>query len=404
MNKTAFSKGFPLFILPVRDTFGTNLATVSFVFSLARSGVGPTDPLTGWLVDRYGPRAALFWGATMGGVGFLLLGRTPNIWAYALVYLGLVTAGSSLGFTYSIMVLLNNWFFRQKALALSTRNAIDSLIPAMLVPLLGIAIATQGWRATSTALGVTLLLVLPLTSLIRNTPESMGLVPDGEPDTGGARTQDNGMGRQRVVQPPIDYETREAMRTPAFWVLVAGAGLRLSSKGAVMLHIIPILVAKGTDEQTAALFLGLLLFVTVPGCLIVGWLADRIPRNLGLGIASLAGAFSFALLASPFTSFWVIIAFVLLFSITEAGSPTNWAVLGEYFGRKNFGQLFGFARLACFPVVLIAPVFVGWWYDQYNSYTFPLWIFTVVLGLSALAFSMLRRPQSNETVIALDPI
>ena len=308
LNKTAFSKGFPLFILPVRETFGTNLATVSFIFSLARSGVGPTGPLAGWLVDRYGSRAALFWGATMGGVGFLLLGRTPNIWAFALVYLGLVTVGSNLGFTYSITALLNNWFYRQKALAMSARSAIDSLIPAMLVPVLGIAIATQGWRPTSIALGLTLLVVLPLSSLIKNTPESMGLVPDGEPDAGGAGTQDDGMGRRAVVRPPIDYETREAMRTPAYWVLIAGAGLRLASKGAVMLHIIPILIGKGTDQQTAGVILGLLLFATVPGYLIVGWLADRVPRNLVLGVASLAGAFSFALLASPFTSFWVILA------------------------------------------------------------------------------------------------
>ena len=63
INKTAVNKGFPVFILPVEQFFGATRAEVSLIFSLARAENGPTGPLAGWLVDKYGPRALVFVGA-----------------------------------------------------------------------------------------------------------------------------------------------------------------------------------------------------------------------------------------------------------------------------------------------------------------------------------------------------
>ena len=170
LNKTAVVKGFPVFIIPVGETFGAGQATVSFVFALANSAGGPTGPMAGWLIDRYGPRAAVLLGAIMGGIGFLMLGHSPNIWAFALVYLGLVTLGSNVGFSYAMSALVNNWLYRRKALAMSSFQAIDSGLPAILVPVLGFAISVWGWQSTSTAIGIILLLVIPPLALwIKNT-------------------------------------------------------------------------------------------------------------------------------------------------------------------------------------------------------------------------------------------
>ena len=396
INKTAVNKGFPVFILPVEEYFGASRATVSFIFSLARSENGPTGPIAGWLVDRFGPRALLFVGATMTGGGFLLLGQTRSIWAFALVYLGVVTIGSNIGFSYSMAALINNWFYRRKALAMSCFQSLDSVVPAMLVPVVAISIATWGLETAFNAIGIILLgTVLPLSFLIKNTPESLGLTTDGDPAGSADGTPQATPKARRVWRPPVDYSVRGAMRTPTYWILVLGTALRLIAKGAIMLHIIPIIVSKGIDQQSAALIFSLLLFMTVPLYLMVGWLADRFPKNLVLMGASVAGTLSFALLAAPWQSFWVILAFVFLFSVAEASAPTNWAALGEYFGRKTFSQLRGFVQFANFPGVLLAPVFVGWWFDQQGSYTVPLWIFTAVFALGALTFAVMRGPHPS---------
>jgi MFS family permease len=183
------------------------------------------------------------------------------------------------------------------------------------------------------------------------------------------------------------------MRTPTYWVLVLATALRLIAKAAIMLHIIPIIISKGVDESDAALVFALLLLITVPLYLIVGWLADRFPKNLVLMVASVAGTLSFLVLASPAQSLGVVLLFVVLFSIAEASAPTNWAVLGVYFGRKAFGQLRGYVQLANFPGSLAAPVLVGWWYDHHLSYTVPLWIFAGVFALGALTFGLMRQPK-----------
>ena len=53
LNKTAVVKGFPVFVIPVGETFGAAQATISFVFALSSSAGGPIGPMAGWLIDRY---------------------------------------------------------------------------------------------------------------------------------------------------------------------------------------------------------------------------------------------------------------------------------------------------------------------------------------------------------------
>jgi len=394
LNKAAVNKGFPVFILPVEEFFGASRAQVSFIFALARSENGPTGPLAGWLVDRFGPRAALFLGAAMTGGGFLILGQTRSIWGFALIYLGVITIGSNIGFSYSMSALINNWFYRRKATAMSWFQAIDSLAPVLLVPVLDRTIRSVGLETTFTAIGLILLAtVLPLSFFIKNTPESMGLTMDGDPLPDDQNLENAGE-RATLRQPsPVDYSVKGAMRTPTYWILVLATALRLIAKAAIMLHIIPIIISKGVDRADAALVFSLLLLITIPLYLLVGWLADRFPKNLVLMVASVAGTLSFLVLASPAQSLGVVLLFVVLFSIAEASAPTNWAVLGLYFGRKAFGQLRGYVQLANFPGSLAAPVLVGWWYDQHASYTVPLWIFAGVFALGALTFGLMRPPK-----------
>ncbi len=398
INKTAVNKGFPVFILPVQAYFGASFATVSFIFSLARSESGPTGPLAGWAVDRFGSRIMVFIGTIMTGGGFLILGQTRSIWSFALIYLGVITIGSNIGFSYPLATLLNNWFYRQKAMAMSVFHSIDSVLPVVLVPVIFIVITKWGLDTTFNLIGVVLLVtILPLAFFIKNTPESCGLTMDGDAPGAYESASSSSSGSQRKWLPPTDYGLKAAMRTPAYWVLVLGTAFRLVAKAAVMLHIIPIMISKGVDQQAAVLLFSLLLFTAMPMFLVIGWLADRFPKNWVLMVAAVAGTAAFALLASPFEGLGIILLFVFLFSIAEASAPTNWAALGEYFGRKTFTQLRGFVQFANFPGVLLAPVFVGWWFDVHGNYTFPLWIFTAVFGLSALTFGIMRRPLA-ETV------
>ena len=98
---------------------------------------------------------------------------------------------------------------------------------------------------------------------------------------------------------------------------------------------------------------------------------------------------------STVTSSWhgvgLLLAYVFLFAICHASAPTNWAIIGENFGRQTFGWLRGYIQFANFPGVLVAPVFVGWWYDHQQLCVANLDLYWGVAGGGI----DLRRPQTT---------
>ena len=358
----------------------------------------------------------LFIGTVLSGTGFILLSLTDNLFTFGLVYLGMVTLGSDLAFSNALSALVNNWFHRRRALAMSAYHSISSLGPAILVPVLAIVIAMGGWRQASLAAGITILVtILPLCFMVRSTPESVGLLPDGGPPSAPRPSTASGLVRVRTSDGVANYEFREALRTFTYWLLLLGSILRLTAKAGVILHIISIMVWKGIDEQTAAFIFGFLLFLGVPLSLIFGWLADRFPKNWVLCFSGLSGMLSFLLLAIPAVSIWLVFAFVVLFAIAETSGSNNWATFGDYFGRQAYGRLRGITQLASSPGVLMAPVFAGWWYDRTladdlaGSYAMPLWVFTGFFALSSLCFAIMRKPgiypggEPEEVAAAAEP-
>ena len=396
INSSAYNKGFVIFLLPVSEGLGVSRASISLIFSLSRSEGGPVGPIAGWLIDRFGPKPVVFIGTILSGTGFILLSQTNDIWTFGLVYLAMITMGSDLAFSNSLSALVNNWFHRRRALAMSTYHSASSLGPAILVPILALVIASQGWRAASMAAGLTILMViLPLCFLLRSTPESVGMLPDGDPPREPPREQHSETHRRTAGLDvrDSDYELGEALRTLSYWLLLIGSILRLTAKSGVMLHIIPIMVWKGIDAQGAAFIFGFLLFLGVPLSLLFGWLADTLPKNLILSISAVSGTASFFLLATSLNSIWIIYLFVFLFAIAETSGSNNWATFGDYFGRRSYGRLRGITQLASSPGVFLAPVFAGWWYDRTEGYALPLWVFAILFGLGALTFALMRKPR-----------
>jgi len=263
--KTAITKGFPVFVAPVREGFGASNAAVALIFSLARAQSGPTGLLAGWFIDRCGPRRAVLVGALLSGGGCLALGYPTRLWAFGVLYLLVVTTGANLGFSYALATLINNWFYRRKAFAMSAFQAVDSFVPAVLVGVVALAIATFGWQPTAKVMGLVLLVVIvPLSFYITDTPERLGLTMDGDPPGGAPEPARPVMARrtQRVTpawRPPEEYSLRQALHSWAFWHLTVGTALRRMAEAGVTVHLIPIMASKGVSAQTAAFLFGLQL-------------------------------------------------------------------------------------------------------------------------------------------------
>ena len=114
------SNGFSRFFEPIRNDLSISYAQMSLVFSLQRAEGSVAGPLVGWLVDNYGARPMILFGGLCAGIGLILVAYVQTYWQLIFLFVGLVSLGKSAGLGQTLMGLVNRWFIRKKAIAMST--------------------------------------------------------------------------------------------------------------------------------------------------------------------------------------------------------------------------------------------------------------------------------------------
>lgn len=386
-----FNTGFTLYFLPVLTELHLTRAATSLPFSLAKLESAVEGPLVGYLIDRFDVRLMLVLGTTLAGLGFVLLAFAHSYAVFVLVFLGLLSLGFQAGFNQATIATVNHWFRRRRGLAMAVVQTGQSIGGVLIFPLVALAVLKLGWRPAAFLSGVVVLMLLPLVLLVRRSPESMGLLPDGErrrsPDAADAVP-----GPVPRLADAVEFAPREALRTSVFWRLAAFHGLRNIPYSGVSVHLVPLLVWKGLDEATAAFFVGLTALITVVVRLLTGWLGDHRSKQRIGAVGVLLGALGLVALEHGDGSFWPLVGFAVLFSFGDGINSVTWALVGDCFGRAHFGTIRGwismFQSLASMP----AAVFTGWIYDRTQSYTWALIAFIACYGLAALLLWRLPRP------------
>lgn len=375
-----------LLVLPLEEEFEVSRAEVSLMFTGGSIAVALTGPLGGWLMDKFGPRRIMIITTAMSIVGYLLLSISQEFWHALLIF----TIPLGVAYNWAILnsgaPILNNWFERGKARALSLLN-VGHGAGALLLPLMAIAIVTFEWRWSMVlAAGVMTAVMIPVLVVVRNTPEEMGLAPDGDkPDPTRAATG----GRPAML---AGMTLAQAVRGPFFWAVGIGSSCMLFVNSGIIAHIVPLLVWKGQTESIGALLLSLQLVWTVPVVLGVSWAADRYDGSkimVGMMCVVMAGAVT--LLVAQ--SLWSLILAVMMLATGGSHWAIFWAVLGRQYGRANYNSI----RLCIYSIIISgiagAPFFAGLTYDRTGSYGPWLQIIIVVgvLGLIAFIIAAMTR-------------
>ncbi|MDE0823328.1 MAG: MFS transporter [Dehalococcoidia bacterium] len=405
MNNAFFDKGPALFLIPVGASLGLNRATTSLIFSLGRSEGAVAGPFVGHLVDRLGAKRIMVIGTILAGVGFIIFAFAQNLWVFAFAYLGFVAFGATMAFQDSATAMVVTWFSRYRVRAMSVREASGNLGSTLLIPLMTLIIAIYDWRvAALMGAGAYLLVILPLMPFLKESPESIGLLPDGakEADVKAARaatgvTSSSGsspaeLQRLRSYYAGAEFTVREALRTSSYWYLLMGTVLRQVSRVGIDLHYVAILEWKDFDTSIAALFFTLRLGMNVPSKLIVGYFGDRVPAQIILGGGMVIYALGLVLLLSS-DGLMILAVSAAVMGISEGITPVNWGVIGNYFGRHHYATLRGIINMSYSWALLSVPFATGWWFDQHTSYDLPLVVSLVAAAASAVVYAMLRQPK-----------
>jgi sugar phosphate permease len=382
--------GFSVFFLPLSQDLGLNRAATSLVFSLARAQGAFEGPIAGYFMDRHGPRPLMIMALLMTGVGHMLLSGVNSYITLLLVYMGVVSLSFHAGFMDAPMLIANTWFIRNRTMAMAIISGSIGIGGFIFTPILSAAVHAFGWRQAAFGCGVAFLVIgIPLAFLVRRSPESMGLLPDGDPVIAAEHTfrHDD----QTRSDEEINFSLAQALRTSSFWFLTCATAIRVIILSAINVHYIALMVWKGLDQQRAAVFLAAQAFMAVPSHLLFGWIGDRLNKPRLMAACMLLATLSMILLLQAKGEL-AILLFTALFSVVESTFPVNWSTVGEYFGRRNFAKIRGSMSFVSTWGSVFGPVIAGAIYDHTRSYEILIWSSAALLLLASLLYALVKKP------------
>src|ERR1700682_4970241 len=215
-------QSFGAYVAVLQAERGWSKTALSGAAALQQMEAAILGPLLGWFIDRFGPQGMIRVGIVVFGVGLMLLSQTDTLLAFYAAFL-VIALGSSLCGFFPVNVALINWFERWRARALSSMS-IGLALGGISVPLVAWSLQTYGWRATAFSSGVIAIVVgVPLAMVMKRRPEDHGETVDGLP----AKVLTSSTGKAGPEDIHRDFTAREALRTPAFWLLSLGHGFAL---------------------------------------------------------------------------------------------------------------------------------------------------------------------------------
>jgi len=388
----SFYYGFSVFFNPIRDTFHWTAAQTSLAFTLRGLETGVFGPITGFMVDKVGPRKLMVAGWSVIGLGFLLMSRINSLLSFYGTFL-VVAAGMSFGSGVVMNAAIVNWFTRKRSRAMAI-SFIGPGVCGLLAPLLALLIGWIGWRDTLTAMGIALLIIgVPLSLLFRHRPEQYGYLPDGEiakpiPATMSRVKEDQNSGALSM-----GFTAREALRTRAFWMLSLAFFFQQMGTSAVTVHIVAYLESVNIPTSIAAFMVTGMTLCSLIGRIGFGFIGDFINKRYLIALSFMLqtiGLFLFSLITAD--RMWLLILFLLTFGPGfGAPIPLRPALQADYFGTKNFGTIMGLMIVISTIGGLISPVLAGHIFDITSSYHLAWQIFTVVT-LPSIPLILLARP------------
>ena len=380
-----YVSGVTFYIIPVSENLNISRTSISSVIGGAWIVGAFQGPITGYLVDRLGPRYMIFVGGVLGGLGFVLLAQTNSYLAFAAVFLGLMALGFSGGFDMGIMSTPSRWFLRRSARAYSLLLAGFPMGSAFLAPVVGLLVVNAGWRAAATVSGALMLaFMLPAFMIIRSVPEDVGLRPYGEGEPSPDPSSPEGL-------PEASLTARQAFRTPTYWLFVLAMALRIAAWMSLMIHFVPIVVWKGRTETEAAILIGVFGLSSIFFRLSMGWICERFNKQRVSSGAMLFGALGVVVLIISGGQMWQLAIYAMMMAVADSGNVAGWAFFGELFGRRAFATLFGTATFVYRLLSAATPILAGLIYDSSGSYFWALVPMTVLLGFSSLVFWNIPR-------------
>ena len=376
-----------VFVIPMTEEFGWSRGFFSVAVSLGAVCGLVMSPYAGRLIDRYGSGVILAGCSAVVGACALGLSAITQAWSFYAIYVpgrAVFSSPLELGTTTAI----SNWFIRRRPMALAWFGAVQGVGLGVLPLAAAGLIVSLGWQSAWFALGVFTLAtgVLPPLLLMARRPEDMGLAPDpANPQEGSdALGSPPSAQAQGTAWREVDYTVKEALRTPAFWILAFFSMVGFMAQAGVSLHQTAHYVDAGVSHGQAALVATAFALGQIPGGMVWSVAPRRLPVRFMLAVSATWVAGGVFGIAFTHTLLWGVV-FSFLFGAGVGGLHTllrlAWA---DYYGRIHLGAIRGLTLPAQIGGQAIGPAVSGFMFDASGGYLAPFVIFASAVAMSAL--------------------
>ena len=374
---------FGVFVTPLRAEFNWSQTEVFAALFLCVLTMTFVAPFFGLLVDRLGARRVILSGLVLEAAliaSFYF--QDANILSYYLRYVALAVLGvgtTHIAFTRIIAL----WFDRQRGLALGVTLAGVGIGGFAWPILTQWAIDAFGWRSAWLVIAAAIILVggTIVLLVVRDSPQSMGLLPDGDTAVSS---------RDKAVKSSAPGVTlKQALATRHFWMMLVIFLLIGAAVTSIQVHLVPLLISRGVTPMRAANALSILAVALLFGRVAAGWLMDRIfaPR---VAIAFLLGpVVAIFLLASGASGWLAFVAGILTGLAAGAEVDVTAYLVSRYFGLQHFSSIYAWYYSAYSLGAGLGPLATANAVDRFGGYTEILLVHAVMLVIATLLLTRL---------------
>jgi len=363
--------GLPFFYDLWIEEFGWTRATVTSGNAVGKVILGLFAFLTGWIVDRFGPRRVMLVGILLGGTALVGLGRMNSLWVFYLFYFVNALAYMSAG-PLPNQVLISRWFDKSRGKAMSVAY-IGIGVGGMLVPYIAHGlIQSFGWQDALMILGFLMVAItFPMIWFIKDNPDN----------------------KEKVYTTAIEkVPFRTILKNRNVYLLLVGSMCSIAAVAGTSQNLkLFFSFDLGYTQAQSATIISLVLASSIVGRLFMGWLADRLAKKYVMILIFSLVACSIPLLFFATTP-GIIYLFAFIFGIALGGDYMIIPLMAaDLFGVRVLGRLMGIIITADVIGEALAPMLVGWLRDRGESYNHG---FIVLIGLAVLgilAISLLSK-------------
>lgn len=375
------SFSFGVFFKSIEEQFELSRATTSAIFSLYLILGCIFAFIGGWFLDKYGPKKTLFLLGIFTGLSFILSGQVTAAWQLFLTYSLLLALGAG-AIWVATMPPVMKWFVRKRGLAVGIAMSGGGIGQAIIAPFATFLIVTISWRMAFTTLGgIALLLVLPLSQLLKRDPAEIGSYPDGVKPSETMASVEKSAESETVNS---DLQGRglslsQAFHTRSFWLITFYHVLLGICMMMIITHVIPYAIDMGFSAGAAALIISLIGAAHFVGNVLAGLISDRIGRKKTVvACAVLLALTVFSLIWA--SELWMLYLFAIVYGFVGGGIATSGtALIGDTMGMLNTGKILGALEIGWGIGAAMGPIIGGFIFDVTGSY---------VLAFSIAALSM----------------